>query len=226
MGLFNIFKSKKQSHSPELIEIFLTVLDSVMNISEAHLKERIKSWNLEDKSLIVTLGYMSGFIDAAYHLTKQPMYDKKYVDSIFIARVEKHLSWIPGIDPYLNLTNAMGMPFLGNLYDYACFIEALSVGGNDLVRFLNKEPFWYPRIFGLLEKTIEDQAPEKMQRQPDQKWQYQAAKKWNYNASSRILRNNITRTEYSASNYRREGDGYVINSKADTYARDFDIDIK
>jgi len=136
MGLFDFLARKHRGRTMILVAAMST-LDHAMDMASPFVHERVKRWDLEDPTLLITLGYLSGYIDAAYQLTKPFKYDEKLVDSLFVTQVAKHLTWVPGVEVYLAIFKTGHESGIGAMQCDPKFMEGAMAGGNDFVNFAN-----------------------------------------------------------------------------------------
>jgi hypothetical protein len=223
MAISNIFKSK----TTKFLEVCETLLDTIMPIAEPDLRGKLNAWDLSDPYLVVTLGYIRGFIDAAYQSSMPKTYDEKYVDPFFIASVEKHLNWVRGIEHYLRICKTTRTAGVSGLLGEIRFVDAMIIGGNDFVNFLNRTPFWFPRLIGLLDTELEKQThatTEKSYAIERKTADGIQIKIWQFEKNTEILRNKITFTEYTPDNYDRDVTGYILKNKFNTRVKYSEIE--
>jgi hypothetical protein len=133
---------KDESSNTVTFAALLSPLELAMPLAAPYLKKKVTSWDLDNPNLMLVLGYLFGFIDAAYQTTKPSPYDESMVEQIFDKRIAKHLSGIQGADRYLALVEASrgsGGSNIAGMQGNPYFMKGAMSGGNDLARSVNRE---------------------------------------------------------------------------------------
>ena len=135
MGFLDFLKSNRKS---EELTVFLLGLDFAMLGASPFVEERVKRWNLEDRGLMLTLGYLLGYIDAAYQTTKPARYNEKLVEKLFHEQIAKYLSGVPGVDGYFRLyaIDHRGIS-IGWMQENPHFMAGARAGAGDFFSFFN-----------------------------------------------------------------------------------------
>jgi len=140
MGLFDFINSFRTSTQ---LDDFLTLAEGPLNITFSlavpHIREKIKVWDLDNPYLLVSLGYIAGYLDAAYQSTKPSKYDYKFIDSVYYDIVEKNLRGIQGVDKFVEMgrvTLKSGDSSIAAMQGLPPFMTGMTAGGNDFVSFL------------------------------------------------------------------------------------------
>jgi len=140
MGIFDFLKGNRDSQSNKVLQTLLQPLDVAMDLASSQVEEKVKIWDLENPYLIVTLGYILGWIDAAYQTTRPKKYDEKLVESVFEEAIERYLSEVSGIEIHFELRAAgssAGGSFIGGLQGEPMFSMGTQVGASDLGDFVS-----------------------------------------------------------------------------------------
>lgn len=115
-------------------ETAFEILDMVMAAVSDQIDEKVKTWNLENPHLLYTLGYLAGFLDAAYQrLAGRHEYDEHFIEELFLEAVERYLLNIEGAGEYLQMARSVlphGGSTIGGMQSYPDFMKAMTDGGN------------------------------------------------------------------------------------------------
>ena len=117
------------------------------------INEQIKGKDLEDRNLLVTLGYIVGVIRAIHQHTYQPpKCDEVCVVGLFCKASEDYLSEVQGLKAFLTCHEALGFEgnVIGTLQSKPSFVEGAKAGECDYVRFTNDKhhPVSLVALFG------------------------------------------------------------------------------
>jgi hypothetical protein len=137
MRLFGFLPSRKRRETLQTMEPLLLSLDMTIETTLPVIEDQVKQWDLANRSLMVTLGYMAGYIDSAYQATKPSRYDEQLIEQLFNDRVAKHLSRVQGIEAYMALSKIGGGSNIAGMQGQSGFVEGMMAGGDDFVRFVN-----------------------------------------------------------------------------------------
>lgn len=111
-----------------------------MQLASPFVEEKVKDWDLENPNLMLTLGYLSGYIDAAYQMTQPLKYNEKLVESTFDRRIAKYVSRVSGVDSYLKFSALAGDgSSIGGMQGDPQFMTGTMAGGSDFVNFRNEK---------------------------------------------------------------------------------------
>jgi hypothetical protein len=102
------------------------------------VRERIPRWNLEDQSLLALLGYILGYLDAAYQNDRPKRYDEKLIETWFHASIERFLKDLPGVDDFLK--GGVGGSFIAALQCEPSFMKGQLAGGQAFAEDVRKRP--------------------------------------------------------------------------------------
>jgi hypothetical protein len=97
------------------------------------ISERIKEWDLANQSLLALLGYMLGFLDAAYQQSQPARYNQRLVEAAFYAAIERNLKGIPGMQGHLTLGKLDPGSFIAALQAEPSFMRGQIVGGDEFI---------------------------------------------------------------------------------------------
>jgi hypothetical protein len=128
---------KRVAAAAEYYATALGVLGEAFAPATPILKEEIPEWNLSSVPLLQALGYICGFLDAAYQNTNPSRYDESFVEELFLRAVERNLGWVPKIDVFLTVTKTIRTGHISGLLSEPGFRPGMLVGGDDFVKFMN-----------------------------------------------------------------------------------------
>lgn len=143
MGFFDFFRSRsnppRSSEAANTVEqIASALLVNAIALAKPLLDDKVRRWDIKDPYLLLTLGYISGFIDASYQFTAPRKYDENYVNRLFLNAIETNLGEIDGSSEYLDISRIVasaGGSFISGLQKEAAFMRGTMAGGNDFVSF-------------------------------------------------------------------------------------------
>ena len=152
MGIFDLFKRKKESQQEEFVKLAEGPLSISFSLAAPEIKQKIKTWDLENPHLVLCLGYIAGYLDAAYQATRPQVYNEQLLDSVYYNIVENVLSDIHGADDYVDMGRIglkHGGSSIGAMQGQPSFMTGIMAGGNDFNSFLNtsKQPMTLVQIF-------------------------------------------------------------------------------
>lgn len=138
MRLFRYFLRVPRARK-RVLRACLQSLDIAIEVALPQMQEEIPCWDLENPKLLVSLGYIFGYIDAAYQSALNESYDKKFVESVFCSAIERYMGKLPGVEAYVKLrwTSPDGS-LISLLQLYSEFMSGALKGGGDFVRFANE----------------------------------------------------------------------------------------
>lgn len=117
------------------------ILDMVIGFASGEIEKKVKNWNLDNPDLLYILGYIAGFLDAAYQrFPVQIEYDERYVEVLYLIAIERYLMNIDGTNEYLEMTRSVsprGGSDIGGMQLYPEFMEAMKDGGNCYIDTIN-----------------------------------------------------------------------------------------
>ncbi len=135
MGLLSFLGLQEKAVDPDP-KYFARVFDALgLALAPATpiLREKIPEWNLSSVPLLQALGYICGFVDAAYQALRV-QYDEPFVEELFLLAVERHLGWVPKIDVFLKLTKLVKTGHISGLLSEPGFRPGMLAGGDDFVK--------------------------------------------------------------------------------------------
>lgn len=143
MGLFDFFgqRSKKgvatECSAASVLKAAESSLDTAITFASPYIREKVSRWNLENDDLLLILGYIAGYIDAAYQsIMRSAKYDEMSVEEMYLDAIERNLGDIDGVTAYLKLvrsTKELGVSDIGGLQGMPFFDMGMAVGGTDFV---------------------------------------------------------------------------------------------
>lgn len=145
MRLFDFFtrRSSTRSEIDEANAALLAAaeesLDATLTLAKLQLREKVKMWDLENPSLLLTLGYIAGFIDSAYQSTRPTKYDERRVEQMYIDAIKRNLGEIEGAALYIKNTMQPYGSKIGGLQGFPLFVKGTMAGGNDFVNLVNQK---------------------------------------------------------------------------------------
>lgn len=117
-------------------------LDIAMTLASPLVLEKIQAWDLDNSSLRLVLGYIAGFMDAAYQSSHPSNYDERLVERMYLDAIERNLSAIQGAASYVQLSRSTwkyGGSDIGGLQGMPRFTEGMRAGGTDYINFVNEK---------------------------------------------------------------------------------------
>lgn len=144
MGVFSFLNRHKASEaSPEaqMMRAALSSLEVAMLPAQTRIDQEIPRWDLSDSTLLLLLGYLAGYVDAAYQSSQPKVYDVNFVEGHFIDQAEKFLSGIPGADNGIRFAReaaSLGSSTIAGLQSERLFMDGMQLGGNDFVKLIHE----------------------------------------------------------------------------------------
>jgi len=162
MGLFDFISSFRANNQlDEFVKLAEGPLQITFSLAAPQIHEKVKVWDLDNPYLLVSLGYIAGYLDAAYQSTKPSKYNGKFIDSVYYDIVEKNLKGIQGVEKFVemgHITLKSGGSSIAALQGLSPFMTGMMAGGNDFVSFLrtSSPPLTLVKTFEKLSKHNTD----------------------------------------------------------------------
>lgn len=140
MGMFDFITSfMARDQLDKFLELAEGPLHITFSLATSQIQDKVKVWDLDNPYLLVSLGYIAGYLDAAYQSTKPSKYNEKLINSVYYDIVEKNLKGIQGVDKFVEmgrLTLKSGGSSIAAMQGLPIFMTGMTAGGNDFISFL------------------------------------------------------------------------------------------
>lgn len=155
MGMFS-FLVRKPKPSVAGMRAPIALLGNILQVASSQLANKVPIWDLNNPYLLKTLGYIFGYIDAAYQMTGPLSYDEKFIEELFDSEIANYLNGISGSETFIELRTLSRQyrgSFIAGMQSNPVFCSGMMLGSSELIGLLeNKEKTPVSLFLFLLDK--------------------------------------------------------------------------